>query len=105
MSSLQSENNELVPNAAEVEAVLAIIEEATKAKRPLAPMSKTEQALHKIQEWFMSHAVAAALIMLFTAMLAVYTQSVPAFVNVVVASPQAARFNSSGRIRSGFNQT
>jgi len=28
-----------------------------------------------------------------------------AFVNVVVASPQAACFNASGRIRSGFNQT
>jgi hypothetical protein len=28
-----------------------------------------------------------------------------AFVNVVVASSQAACFNASGRIRSGFNQT
>ena len=31
--------------------------------------------------------------------------STAAFVNVVVASPQAAHCNASGRILSGFNQT
>jgi uncharacterized membrane protein YjjP (DUF1212 family) len=35
----------------------------------------------------------------------IFVGSKAVFVNVVVASSQAACFNSSGRIRSGFNQT
>lgn len=69
-----------------IQQVMVIVTKATLAKRPLLPSTTLELRLERIQRWFLSHAVHAAIVMFVTALLAVYSKSRPLFDTMLVLS-------------------
>jgi hypothetical protein len=66
-----------MPSATDIQMVITIVTDATNAKRPSLATSPVERRLEIMQQWFLSHAIHAAVVMLVTAGLAVYTKSRP----------------------------
>lgn len=67
----------IVPTAEEIHDVLAILTRATNAKRPMLPSTPMERRLHSLEQWFLSHAVHAAVVMFAVGLLAIYFESQP----------------------------
>lgn len=66
-----------VPGNEAIKQVIRIVTKATTEKRPMLPASPLERRLESLQQWFLSHAVHAAIVMFATAILAVYSKSRP----------------------------
>jgi hypothetical protein len=64
-----------VPLKEDIERVFAIVTRATTSKRPELPTSRLEQRLRRSEQWFFSHAVHAAVVMIAAALLALYLKS------------------------------
>lgn len=77
MNDSNPKNDGFVPSITEINAVMAVVAEATKAKRPLPSASPLEQRLERIRLWLASHAKYASVVMIGTACLALYTKSQP----------------------------
>lgn len=66
-----------VPTDEAIQQVIAIITKATTAKRPMLTSSPWERRLEALQRRFLAHAAHAAVVMIGTALLAVYFESRP----------------------------
>jgi len=77
MSKLDHDNGGVIPSASDIEAVMAIVTDATTASELLLPASPIELSLDRLRRWFLAHAARVAMVMLGVAGLALYSKSQP----------------------------